>query len=321
MSIGRYTATPLTAGDYALAEGVTWDARSGRVLWVDIDAAAILSAPFADGQLGEIQRTTLTDEDGQTGTAGAIALAEDGGLLVATAASLCTVAPDGEVGLVVDLLPNDGLRRLNDGVCDPAGRFLVGTLSLAADTGTEELFQFDPTLPGESHVVLERIGLANGMGFTSDGGTLYFIDTVPLAVSGTGTGTGTKTLPGIVWVADYDVATGAASNWREAFRVTDGRPDGMRVDAAGDLWIAIWGAGQVRRYTPTGEITAIVDVPAPFTTCLAFAGPDLDTLIISISNRDHDTAARAEYPNAGGLFTVKVAARGQLSYRWPGSTL
>lgn len=316
MRIDRYIATPLTTGDYALAEGVIWDERLGRVLWVDIDAAAILSAPFSDGRLGEIQRTILADEDGATGTVGALALAEDGGLLVATAASLCTVAPAGEVGLVADLLPNDGLRRLNDGVCDPAGRFLVGSISLDGETGTEELFQYDPAVPGESHVVLERIGLANGMGFTVDAGTIYFVDTVPLAVSETGS----HPLPGIVWTADYDVVTGAASNWRQAFHVTDGRPDGMRVDAAGDLWIAIWGAGQVRRYTPTGEITAIVDVPAPFTTCLAFAGADLDTLVISTSNRDHDEAARAEYPLAGGLFTAQVAARGQLSYRWKGST-
>lgn len=316
MSIDRYTATPLTAGDYALAEGVTWDERLGRVLWVDINAAAILSAPFADGRLGEIQRTTLADEDGATGTVGAIALAEDGGLLVATAASICTVAPDGDVGLVRDILPNDGLRRLNDGICDPAGRFLVGTVSLGSTPGTEELFQISADIPGESHVVLERIGLANGMGFTPDAATLYFIDTAPLSRSETHP----KTLPGIVWAADYDVASGAASNWRQAFHVADGRPDGMRVDAAGDIWIAIWGAGQVRRYTPAGEITAVVDVPAPFTTCLAFVGPDLDTLVISTSNRDHDTAARAEYPHAGGLFTVNVAARGQLSYRWPGAT-
>jgi sugar lactone lactonase YvrE len=317
MSIDRYIATPLTAGDYALAEGVTWDERLSRVLWVDINEATILTAPFADGRLGEIQRTTLADEDGRTGTVSAIALAEDGGLLIATAASLCTVAPDGDVGLVIDILPNDGLRRLNDGICDPAGRFLIGTMSLAENTGSEELFQVDSHRPDESPVVLERIGLANGMGFAPDGHTLYFIDTAPLGVSDAGT----TTLPGIVWAADYDAATGASSAWRQAFRVADGRPDGMRVDSEGNLWIAIWGGGQVRRYTPAGEVTAIVDVPAPFTTCLAFAGDDLDTLIISSSNRDHDPAARAEFPNAGGLFTVKVPARGQLSYRWPGATI
>jgi sugar lactone lactonase YvrE len=307
MSIDRYTATPLTAGDYALAEGVTWDERVGRVLWVDIDAAAILSAPFKNGRLGKIQRTTLADEDGRTGTVSALALAEDGGLLIATAASVCTVAPEGDVGLVTDILPNDGLRRLNDGICDPAGRFLVGTLSLAGPTGMEELFQVDSNKPDDKPVLLERIGLANGMGFAPDGGTVYVIDTAPVGVSDTGT----QALPGIVWSADYDSATGEARNWRQSFRVADGRPDGMRVDAAGDLWIAIWGKGQVRRYTPAGEITAIVDVPAPFTTCLTFAGDDLDTLVISTSNRDHDTAARTEYPNAGGLFTVRVTARGQ----------
>jgi len=98
--------------------------------------------------------------------------------------------------------------------------------------------------------------------------------------------------------------------------VTGAYPDGMRVDDHGMLWIAIWGAGEVRRYTPNGELLAVVSVGAANVTCVAFAGPDRRSLVITTSNRDLDAAERRENPHAGGLFLARVDVSGPEPYRF-----
>ncbi len=103
--------------------------------------------------------------------------------------------------------------------------------------------------------------------------------------------------------------TGTTGEREVAFPITDGLPDGMCADADGNLWIAVWGRGRVECRTPQGRLLATVAVDAPHTTSVAFAGPDLDLLVIT-------TATTAGHPGSGRLFTARVGAVGLPTAYW-----
>ncbi len=162
-------------------------------------------------------------------------------------------------------------------------------------------FEFESD--GRVTVIDDDIGLSNGLAFTPDGTQLYSIDSKR----------------GTVWIRDYDVESGAVGSRREFLHVSGGDPDGMCLDSEGNLWIAVWGAAQVRCYSPTGEEIAVVDVDAPHTTSAAFVGPDLDTLLITTSSKKRDESPPREYQDAGRLFVAHVEVRGLPVPLWSGT--
>lgn len=289
---------PTGASDlvHRLAEGVVWDSSRQRLLWVDIPAGEVLEGRLDGDSVEVVLRHAFV------GTVGAVVPVQDGGLLIAGQRGPILVDPDGRARLGPDLLPAGADSRLNDGVCDPAGRFLVGSLPLDDRSGEERLYRIDAD--GSARVVDDGFTLSNGLAFSPDGGTLYHVDSVP----------------GIVWVRSYDVATGAMGPRDEAFRPTGGIPDGLCVDTDGHLWIAMWGAGEVRRYRADGLLLATLEVPAPHTSSVAFVGPSLDRLLITTASQDLSAAQRAEFPHAGKLFLAEVGVAGLPSVPWAGTT-
>jgi sugar lactone lactonase YvrE len=124
-----------------------------------------------------------------------------------------------------------------------------------------------------------------------------------------------------VWAFNYDLATGEFGARREFLRVdgSDGVPDGLTVDDEGCVWTAMWGGGAVRRWSPDGELLAVVDVHAENTSSCCFAGPGRDVLVVSTSVHGLDDAARAAQPDAGRLFTARpgMTAPAAFPYRGP----
>jgi sugar lactone lactonase YvrE len=275
---------------YQLAEGPVWDAAEERLLWVDI--------PAGDVHIGELRgsRIVPTATHHVDTTVGAVAVA-DRGLLVAGHQSVHLLSEAGGATDVVRLVTEGEQRRLNDGKCDPAGRFLVGTLALGVQV-RESLYQIDSD--GGVEVVDDDLEMSNGLAWSPDGRTMYSVDT---------------TL-GVVWRRPYDPGSGRWDGRHEAFRVTGGLPDGICVDTDGNLWVAVWGPGEVRHFTPEGELIGVVTVPAPYTSCVTFAGPDLATLVISTAIDDLSTEQLAAYPESGALFTADVDARGLPTSTW-----
>lgn len=293
MDATRIRAQAATAADQLLAESPVWDAARSRVLWVDIPAGAVLEGRLEDGRIHQTGRWTLDE------TVGAVALAEDGGLLVAGRHALHTLDADGTWHRGPGLLT--GPRRFNDGACDPRGRYVVGSLALAGDPGPQQLLTH---LGGDRYEVTRSgVGLSNGIDWSADGTTIYHVDSDARTVSR----------------GDYDLDSGRASGWTTAFEVAGGTPDGLAIDAAGDLWLAVWGAGEVRRYTPDGVVTAVVEVDAPLTSSVAFAGPGLRTLVITTAREGLHPAELERFPASGALFTCTVDAAGRLPTRWRGS--
>ncbi|GAA5063249.1 sugar lactone lactonase YvrE [Thermocatellispora tengchongensis] len=281
----KFHASPASAEVYSLGEGPVWDAARRRLLWVDIVAGAVYEGVLDDGTV------TATRRHAFDSTVGAVAVAADGQLIVAEKETLTRVGLDGRRTELARVLEPGRRSRLNDGAVDPAGRFLIGSLAQDDRHGQEVLARLDET--GVTYLDTDLV-LSNGLAWVGD--RLYSVDTVP----------------GTIWVRDYDAAGGTTGPRREAFTITDGKPDGMCADADGNLWIANWGRGRVECRTPTGELLATVETGAPHTSSAAFAGPDLDTLVITTS-----TQGLAEPgPGDGRLFTANVGVRGLPTPYW-----
>jgi len=293
--VKRFHAVPASEERYGLGEGPFWDGDRNRVLWVDINAGAVHAGTPA------AQRITHATVWHFPETVGAVVCSRDGELLVAGARRLHVVSPEGAVGPGPEILPERVASRLNDGGCDPAGRFLVGSLPLDDRAAAQVLVQVGAD--GQVVVIDDDLGMSNGLAFSPAGDRLYSVDTVR----------------GIVWVRDYDAATGFAGG-RRAFLHLDGdKPDGLCVDVHGNLWVAIWGAGRVQCHSPEGETIAVVEVAAPNTTSVAFVGPSLDTMLITTASEQLSDTQRDQYPDSGRLFTAHVGVKGLPVPLWSGS--
>lgn len=288
-----FTASASTPAQFELAEGIIWDDRADVVRWVDIWKGRIFS-----GRLNKRLIEDITSVDiGQT--AGAVALAEDGGLLIAAARGLAVIAPDGTISYGPDILGDRGDIRLNDGAVDPQGRFVVGSLALGDETGIEVLLRITPD--GGVETLRTGIRLSNGIGFSPDGQTIYHADTLANTVSRHSYGPSAFDLdePWVVVLADLPAY-----------------PDGLTVSADGTLWVALWGGSSVRHHALTGELRDVVDVFATQASCPAFVGPNLDTLAITTAQE-----GLADWTDASGaIFLADAGATGLPSHRWRGST-
>lgn len=286
-------AIPATGPDYSLAESPVWDERTARLYWVDIPAGAVIEGRLDGDEVHEQRRWHRSE------TVSAVCPAEDGTLLVAGAAALHRLHP--ELGWL-DSGPAliDGPRRLNDGACDPVGRYVVGSLDLSGSGGEEVLLH---TGPAPASRLRTGVGLSNGMDWSPDGTTIYHVDSTRHTVSS----------------ADYDPTTGTATGWSTLFEVPDGIPDGLALDAEGLLWVACWGEGQVRRYEHDGRIRHVVEVDAPLTSSLAFAGEDLATLVVTTAQDGLSADELAAAPASGSLFVARPDVRGRSRTRWAGS--
>jgi sugar lactone lactonase YvrE len=286
----QYDARRATTETYELAEGPVWDAAQERLLWVDI--------PTGDIHVGTLHGDTVTPIDAHhvDTTVGAVAPAGEG-MLVAGHHDVWLVGPSG-TSSVATLIPDGQRRRLNDGKCDPTGRYLVGSLSLGEPAGGESLYCVDPD--GNVAVVDDDLQMSNGLAWSPDGTEMYSVDTTP----------------GIIWSRPYDPAAGSWGQRVEAFRVHGGSPDGICIDGNGDLWVAVWGCGEVRQYTPHGVQLSVVTVAAPHTSCVTFAGPDLDRLVITTARDGLTDEQLTSFPDSGALFVAHVDARGVPSVGW-----
>ncbi|MGA5068394.1 SMP-30/gluconolactonase/LRE family protein [Streptomyces exfoliatus] len=277
-----------------LTEGPVWDTRRQELLWVDIPDGLVHRAALAH----ERNRPDLTplatlrfDRP-----VGAVLPCASGALLAAAGTSFLHLAEGRPVTEAVEVaapaLPDDGLpRRMNDAAVDPAGRLLAGTMAYDESPGAGALYRLD----GAGLVtLLDSVTISNGLGWSPDGTRLYYADSPT----------------GRVDAFAYDPFTGVLSD-RRPFAVLDrGVPDGLTVDSEGRVWVAVWGGGEVLAFTPEGTVHARVEVPASHVTSCAFAGPDLDVLVITTATEGLDEKRRAAEPDAGRLFVCRPGTTG-----------
>jgi len=283
------TAVACTDEQTRLGEGVRWDARRGELLRVDILAGRVYRDLVDDqGALVPVAVYELP------GTVGMIApLADDDGWLLGAGRDIMHLAADGRRRTVASVAPAG--TRMNDGACDPQGRFWAGTLADDHHEGGGALYRLDRD--GRTDLVLDGLTISNGVGWSPEGMTMYLVDSGPR----------------VVHAFDFDGARGTITRQRVLISVPDdvGAPDGMTVDAAGDLWVAIYGAGQVHRYSPDGTLRAVHDVPAEQSTCCAFAGPGLHRLYVTTATEGWTDQQRRDEPGAGLVYRLDTDTTGR----------
>jgi sugar lactone lactonase YvrE len=279
----RSTPVPVSATPGLLTEGPRWHAERGELLWVDILGHALHRGRPGPGGALESVATITVDRP-----VGAVAPALGGGYVLAAGTGFLYVDDAGAVQELAQ--PEAGRRdvRMNDGACDPQGRFWAGTMAYDESPGAGVLYRLE--LDGTCTRVLAGLTISNGIGWSPDGATMYLAD------SGTG----------LVEAFAFDGATGDLSERRTLVRIQQPGvvPDGLTVDQQGAIWVALWGGGAVQRYGPDGALLAAVRLPVDQPTSCAFGGPELATLFVTTARAGLDEAALACQPHAGHVFRV-----------------
>ena len=272
--VEQYTAPVAYHG-----EGPVWFGSWGQLRWVDMLAGDILSMR-ADGT---IERRHV----------GAVAAAlrprAHGGAVIAVERGFLLEQPDGSLSQEISAWDDPGIR-MNDGGCDPDGRFYCGSMAYDRRHGGGAVYRLDADLA--VHRVLDDVTISNGLDWSPDGRSAYYIDTDT----------------GRVDVFDYARDTGITN--RRAFAAIEppaGRPDGLTVDAEGGVWVALNGGGAVRRYTADGALDQVIETPTPHVTACTFGGSDLRTLFITTSR---EKVPDGEDPVAGSLLAVEPGVTG-----------
>jgi sugar lactone lactonase YvrE len=295
--------TCVVASNDKLGEGCLWDAASQSLWWLDIARPT------------RIQRFTPATGEHKVWTSEllltAIAMKKSGGFIVGGEDGVYDF--DSESGAVTPFCkPESNIphNRMNDGACDPQGRFWIGTmmqnigpdgedLDITADTGN----LFRVASDSQSQKMESTIGVSNGPCWSPDSRIFYFSDSKNQ----------------IIYAYDFDGGEGTLSN-RRILNDTKvhGYPDGATVDAEGYIWSARWEGSCVLRIDPTGRIDRVVEIPATRVTCPVFGGSDLDTLYLTTSRAHVGAETLARYPYQGGVFGFKPGVRGLIKNSFAG---
>jgi len=260
-------------------EGPVWSERWGVLRWVDMLAGDVLSLT-ADGAI---------DRRHVGGVAAAVRPRRRGGAVIGVERGFALEDADGTLTHLGELWTDDSVR-LNEGGCDPDGRFYCGSMAYDQRPGAGALYRLDPD--GSVRVVLEGVTISNGLEWSPDGSLAYYNDTATHRID----------------VFDYDGETGLTG--RRPFvdlSAEAENPDGLTVDEQGGVWVALYDGGAVRRYAPDGVLEEVVEVPTRKVTACTFGGPRLDQLFITTSREGLEPGVDAL---AGSLFRVVAGVSG-----------
>jgi len=276
------------SGRATLGEGPLWDSRTGTLYWVDIFAGTVFAQATGTGRHSWIDVRTQV---------GCLGLTDDPQVLIAgmrTGWHLLDVRTGGQTFLA-DPEADRPACRFNDGSVDPAGRFWTGSLEDGETRPVGRLYRLDSN--GKYTVVDEGFYCSNGIDWSPDGRWMYFVDS----------------RADVIYRYAFDVESGQAVG-RHAFVDTSsfpGIPDGLRVDAAGDVWCAFWDGAHLTRFTPDGAVAETVPVPVLRPTSVAFGGPGLRTMYITSASFGLTEAQLAGWPRSGSVLHRAVGTPGR----------
>ncbi|HSV86759.1 MAG TPA: SMP-30/gluconolactonase/LRE family protein [Levilinea sp.] len=266
-----------------LGEGPLWHPGEQALYWTDIEGRRYHRLDPASGAHEVIPVGERV---------GALGFRQSGGLVLATDHGFALFDPVARALTHLDD-PEAGKpqTRFNDGAVDRAGRFWAGTLG---DPENNHLYRLDPN--GAIHRMDSGIDISNGIGWSLDDRTMYYIDSTRF----------------VIYAYDFDLPSGAIAN-RRVFvdrSAKTGVPDGLIVDAEDFIWTAIWGGYCLERYDPAGKLERSISLPVEFPTSMAFGGPTLEDLYITSAQEAIPLPDRPNFPLAGNLFCIRRAGRG-----------
>jgi sugar lactone lactonase YvrE len=277
-----------------LGEGAFWDEERQTLWFVDIEGKAVWS--YLPGSAKS--KTFPTNQ--RTGTV--VPARNEDMLVLGLQTGVYSMTTDGKqiklLGKPSELGVN---QRFNDGKADPKGRFWVGSMQLDKQSEKAHLF----SMHSGSEFKIQRTGvtISNGLAWSKDTRTFYYIDTPTRKVL----------------AFDYDSSTNALRNERILAEIPDslGWPDGMTLDANDDLWIGMWGGFCVTHWSgKTGAFLGKIRVPAPNVTSCAFGGPNLDQLWITTARQGLSAEQLKAYPESGDVFLARPGINGRQMPYW-----
>jgi D-xylonolactonase len=265
-------------------EGPLWHPTEHVVYWTDIPAGKLFRYDPATGHHEQCY---------QGEPVGGFTIQADGSLLLFMARGAVSIWRDGSLTTVLEDIPDERETRFNDVFADPVGRVYCGTMPTAQRKG--RLYRLDPDR--KLSLLLEGIGVSNGMGLTLDRKQFYYTDSPAKQI----------------YVFDYDQSTGALSNRRIFVDVTaeEGTPDGMTVDAEGYVWSARWDGWCLVRYAPDGHEVQRIRFPAKQVSSVIFGGPDYTDMYVTTAGGDNKSE---NGPGAGALFRLGLGIKGLPEY-------
>lgn len=280
------------AGGYTLAEGprIVGD----DVVFVDILTGRLLAVPA--GSAAEPRLLALLDVP--LGAVSPVAYAP-GCWIAAAGNGIALLHPDGSANwLARPEETNPVATRMNDGCCDPAGRFWAGSMAYDNTPGAGSLYRVDPD--GTVIRVLDGLTIPNGPAFDEANGIMYLTDSAE----------------GVIRRFRLDASGDIDSG--DVFATVDpadGSPDGMTVDDQGRVWTALWGGGRVRCYGSDGTIEREIALPAPQPSSVCLGPPGTDRLFVTTARFGLNAAA----PASGALLALTVAAYAPPASPWMGA--
>lgn len=262
-----------------LGEGVCWHAARQTLWWIDIVGRRFYESSPAGGAPRVIECDQMI---------GAIAPTRSGGLVAALHNGIHLLDPlTGATSPFATPPEHDAKKfRFNDAKVDPAGRFWAGTLALDFHPGDSRLYRI--CADRSTRVMREGVSISNGLAWSPDGRTLYYIDSPTRSVQ--------------AFAYDLERGTIGPPQIAVRFEEADGLPDGCAMDAEGHLWVAHWGGAKVTRWdVQVGRLLRSVALPVRHVTSCAFGGPRRDELFITTAFGDNPTP---EEPEAGFVFRI-----------------
>ena len=273
-----------------VGEGPLWDERAQRLFWVDV----------LEGKVFTFNPTLQNNTEIHVGKhVGAIALTQSEKILAAARDEIVLIDLNNSSITPILKVVTDEKFRFNDGRVDARGRFVVGSMGYDPKPGTASLYSF--TFPQRVETILDDVGLSNGLCWSEDSQKFYYIDTLKSQIA----------------LFLYDVETGRISNRKSliTFEKSDGSPDGMTIDRDGNLWVAFWGGGCIRRISSEGKIISTHKLPVSRVTSAAFGGKNLSQLFITTASYLLNDDELLQEPLAGSLFVMETDTQGFLEHR------
>jgi sugar lactone lactonase YvrE len=257
-------------------EGPIWDAANACVRWVDMLNGDVLSLHSPDGHV---------DRRHVGSVAAAIRPRVNGGFVIAVERGFALLDADSSL-LTLPEVWSDPTVRMNDGACDPQGRFYCGSMAYDEAPGRGALYRLDPDRTVSP--VLTGVTISNGLAWRADGATALYVDSPTRRVS----------------ELDFDADTGTfgARRIRITIEVDGAVPDGIALDRDGGVWVALWGGGVVHRYDARGVLDAVVELPVRKVSACAL---DFDGRLYVTTSAEGDAN-----PVAGALFCADVGVSG-----------
>lgn len=281
----RVSATPdiLLQQQFEHPEGIVWDARRQRLLWLDIFKGHVLSFDLKSRALQTLQVGKVV---------GSVAPRRAGGLVCAVREGFGFLAEDETFTFVSTHLRDTPYAQMNDGGVDPRGRFWAGSMTFEFQTRPNAcaLYRLDPD--GTISTQLPGVSIGNGIAWSPEGKRCYYVDSATHRIDD----------------FEFDVEGGFLGK-RRVLAEVDAFPDGIAVDTDGCIWVALFQGWEVRRFTPAGKVDRVIRMPGSQVTTCTFGGSDLRTLFIAVSphNMSEETKAREK---TGYIFALDVGVQG-----------